>query len=522
VRWAALFIMLSATVFAQQARVSRCWEACERNLDDPRVRASACTACLTHPEDPAAWLVRAPTPRERLLADADWQVRWAGVEQEAVSSHKELSKVLAGWLASLRDAELVRGCVTAVLGAGKTKQTFAGLLGPQAGLCQKVKGEVAQALDTQLYDERAGVRLETLRYRAKALGLPPARVVLDAVPGHPPSFDGLLLDTLSEFASEEPTTAPAQLLAAAKEADVLVMNRLLAVFSARADAARLSMEKATDPLDRKDAMLRLVGLAPLSEADLLSGIVDGDANVRRVAVRGLARGGGGSIVAATRAFLTNQKPATLAQKRALLLFMGDASEEGCATTALELWRTSTLEAELHALALPVSASCEWSVAQPEVERIFREHANPTDVAAAVACLGYAPLVPQTMERLEFALGHVEPEVRARACDAVARHRWRKAIPRVAALARDADARVRASGLVSLAALDAPSLDQLLSHALDADGDVSVRATAARLLGEFSGPRSLSALTRAARNDADPNVKLVAAESLRKLRAGPPP
>jgi hypothetical protein len=37
VRWAALFIMLSATVFAQQARVSRCWEACERNLDDPRV-----------------------------------------------------------------------------------------------------------------------------------------------------------------------------------------------------------------------------------------------------------------------------------------------------------------------------------------------------------------------------------------------------------------------------------------------------------------------------------------------------
>lgn len=521
-RWVALFITLSATAFAQQARVSRCWEACERNLDDPRIRASACTACLTHPEDPAAWLVRAPTPSARLLADTDWQVRWAGVEQEAVSSHKALPVVLGAWLARLRDAELVQGCVTALLGAGKTKQTFAQLLGPQSGLCEKVNVQVAQALDTQLYDERAGVRLETLRHRAKALGVRPARVVLDAVPGHPPSFDGLLLDTLSEFASEEPTSAPAQLLAEARESDVAVMNRLLAVFSARADAARTALAKATDPLDRKEAMVRLVGLAPLSEADLLSGIVDGDANVRRVAVRGLARGGGGTIVSATRTFLTNQKPASLAQKRALLLFMGDASEEGCAAVALELWRTPGLEAELHPLTLPVAASCQWSVAQPEIERVFRETSAAVDVAAAVACLAYAPLLPQTMERLERALGHAEPEVRARACDAVARHRWRQVIPRVAALAKDADARVRAASLVSLAALDAPSLDQLLGHALDEDGDVSVRVTAARLLGEFSGPRSLSALTRATRNDTDANVKLVAAESLRKLGAGPPP
>lgn len=510
------------SAIAQQARVSRCWEACERNIDDARVRASACTACLTHPEDPAAWLVRAPTPSQRLLSDADWQVRWAGLEQDALTSHKTLSAVLTAWLTRLRDDELVRGCVTAVHGAGKSKQTLTALLGPQATLCEKHLPQILQALDTQLYDERTGVRLEALRHRARALGVPPARVILDAVPGHPAGFDGLVLDTLSEYASEEATSAPAQLLSTARESDVGVMNRLLAVLSARADAARASLAKAKDPMERKEAMVRLVALAPLSEADLLEGIVDADASVRRTAVRGLARGTGGSIVAATKAFLSGQRPSTLAQQRALLLFMSDASEPDCATTALELWRTPTLEPELHRLCLPVAASCSWDTARPEVERIFRDNSPPAEVAAAVAALASAPLGPQTMERLERALGHLEADVRARACDAVAYHRWRKATPRVTALTRDPVPAVRAAALVALAGLDAPSLEQALSHALDTDVDASVRSSAARLLGEFSGPRALAALTRAARNDTDANVKFVAAESLRKLGAGTPP
>ena len=81
--FAVLLVLLVCASAQGQSRVSRCWSACERNVVDPRLRATACGACLTSPDDGAAWLTRLPAPPPHLLEDEDWQVRWAALLVEA-------------------------------------------------------------------------------------------------------------------------------------------------------------------------------------------------------------------------------------------------------------------------------------------------------------------------------------------------------------------------------------------------------------------------------------------------------
>lgn len=517
-----LFIVVwCGAALAQQPRGSRCWAACERNVSDARTRASACTACLTHPQDPAAWLPLAPTPSAKLLTDPDWQVRWAGVEQAAEKGEGP-GKPLSAWLARATGAELTTACVTATHAAGRAKQTLSELLGRDVKRCEAQTAAVTQQLQTELYDESMTVRLDALKHASAAWGRTPARVVLDAVPTHPPAFDGLVLDLLHEWASETPQSAPSMLLSEAKEADVATMNRLLAVLSRRADEARASLAATKDALERKEAMVKLVGLSPLTEPDLLVGLLDVDPVVRRSAVHGLKRGFGGTVAQAAQRFLSKEHAATWEQQRALLEFMGDAGEPECAAQALAFWRDATLEARLRRASLRVTASCGWAAAKPEVDRVLRDTSAPEDVAAAVAALAYAPNHPQTWERLERALANPAAEVRARACDAAGHHRWRLGLNRILPLAKDASPEVRLAALRSLNELDAPALDLLLVAGLQGDGDAQVRAFCAGALGEYGGPRGLAALDAAARNDPDANVKLVAGKSLRRLGAGTPP
>lgn len=516
---AVLILCVASIALAQQPRTSRCWTACERNVDDPRIRASACTACLTHPEDSAAWLVRAPTPLPRLLADEDWQVRWAGLQDTAVRTKVEASKSLAEWIARSKDVELLRACMTAIHAAGKKNVSLDTLLAKETKAREACRGrekELHDLLGIELYDERLPVRREALIHGAAALGVKQGRVVLDAVVTHPVTFDGLVLDTLQEVAMTDDRTAPAQLLAVAGPNDVAVMNRLLAVYGKQRDTARLALEKEKDPTARKEAIATLARLAPLSETELLAALEDEDPAIRRVAARGLGRGLGGSIATAAEHYILGAGTTTLLRQRALIKFMGDANDAECPKVSLAMWEKPALDASLRRAALPTAAACSWSSARDVVETILRSESNGLPLAAAVASLGSAPLNDQLLERLEQSLGNADASVRAAGCEAIAQHRWRGGIARVQPLLRDAEPQVRAAAIETLVLVDAPNLETPIAHLLDSDPSVEVRLAAAKALGILGGPRALATLTTASRNDTNSNVKLVAAESLRRL------
>jgi hypothetical protein len=511
-----LVLSLPAATFGQ-TRASRCWQACERNVTEPRARASACGTCLTRPDEPAAWLARAPVPTEQLLLDPDWEVRWAGLVQDARANRTTAARQLARWVTRVDDE---RPCVTAAHAAGLAKQSVAQLLENEPlalRACIAREPAVIAALSTELYAESAGTRREALRHLARALARPPARVVLDALPAHPAAFDPLVLETLRDVAFEEDATAPGALLATATPADVEAMNRALAVFSAQRDQAR-AQRASTDPTQRKEALRQLAALAPLSEPELLEAVLEADAGLRGMAGRGLARGEQGSFAAMASRRLSGARPATLAQQEALLRLMGDLHETDCAAVALETWRERARPVSLRTLALPIAASCEWAAAQEEVERALRSEPD-VDRPAAVAALAFAPASAQLFERLERASTATSPEVRAAACDSIGARRWRGGAARVTSLLADPVGAVRLAAARAAFSLETPGLELKLVHLLEGDDDAAVRSEAASLLGRLGGPRAVTALHQAARNDTNTGVKLVAAQSLRKLGAG---
>ncbi len=503
-----------------QPRTSRCWAACERNVFDPRVRASACGACLTRPDDTAAWLGRAPTPLARLLEDPDWEVRWAGLRLEATRAKTTPARQLSAWASRSTGAELQRACVTAVHAAGVERRTLASLLDQERAAlegCVARAAAVRHEVATGLYDPQGAVRREALLHLGHAFDRRPARVVLDVVPSRPAAFDALVLETLADVTLETDATAPAELLAAATPADVLTMNRLLAVFSAQRDEARAGL-RAVELVPRKEAMARLASLAPLSEPELLDAVSDPDPGLRLAAGRGLARGEHSSLAAVAARRLSGERPATLAQQRGLLRLVGDTQDPACAATALETWRDPTRDFTLRALALPVAASCRWEAAREDVEQVLTRGA-PEAQAAAVAALAFAPPSPQVFERLTWASGALRPDVRDAALRSMATRRWRGGLPRVTAGLSDPDPTVRITAVRALVTLDAPNVEGRLAQQLEADRDPAVRRVAAELLGTLGGPRAITALQGAARKDPDVDVKFVATQSLRTLGVG---
>ena len=116
---ATLCLLLVTTSAFGQSRVSRCWAACERNVSDPRLRATACGACLTSPDQGAAWLSRLPELPAQLLTDEDWEVRWAGLLAVARKTKSTAPHQLALGLARAQRGEVVqRACLSAVHAAG--------------------------------------------------------------------------------------------------------------------------------------------------------------------------------------------------------------------------------------------------------------------------------------------------------------------------------------------------------------------------------------------------------------------
>lgn len=506
-----------------QSRASRCFAACERNVADPRLRASACGACLTSPEPGAPWLSRLPALPPGLLEDPDWEVRWAALLVEGKKVKGTAAHQLALWLARAetgRGEEVQRACLTAVHAAGALKTPLATLLAadpPAAKTCAARERELRDALWLDLYAESAPTRREALTHLAHPFGRTPARVLLDALPSHAQAFDELVLDTLASWSLEAELSPAASLLSTATPADVAAMNRVLAVYARRLDAAR-PLLASPDEMVRRQGLGQLMELAPLSERELLGALADPVPGLRLHAARALARGEARSLAAMTEGRLSGEKPATQAQQLVLLELVGARHEPDCAATVLKTWRDPARAAHLRRRALAVAASCSWKESHADVEAAFSAPGE-LERASAIAALGFAPRTEQLTERLTRATDAVEPALRAAACQAIAQQRWRGGTARLNALAADPDAEVRSAALKGLVVLDAPGLEGKLGALLEKDGSPVVRAAAAELLALFSSPRAISALSQAARNDMDPNVKLVAAQSLRKLAPG---
>lgn len=514
----ALLLLLCAHGVAAQPRSARCWAACERNVTEPRVRASACGACLTHPDDASAWISRAELPLEPLLRDVDWDVRFAALEKEASTSEVPVSRLLAKWIARTPDTELT--CLTAVHAAGKKKKALPALLeGEPAALktCQSLEPKLLARLGAELYDERSGTRSEALAHAALAFAKSPARVVLDALPSHPAAFDPMVLETLRDVVFEHDATPAGALLASAGPDDVKAMNRALAVFSTQRDQAKKGLSDP-EPARRKEALRTLADLAPLSEPELLGVLEDPEAGTRAMAVRGLARGEVRTVSAMAARRLSGEAPATAGQQIALMKLVGDLHEADCASVALETWRDVKRAPALRALALPTAASCRWDAVRDDVETALAS-GDETAQTPAVLSLAWAPTSEQLLERLHRATEAPAASTRAAACEAIAHRRWIRGAQYVMPLVQDPSPDVRRTAARALLTLEVPGFELKVVKLLQTDADASVRRVAAEILGHVTGPRPLTALTEAARNDSDPDVKLVAAQSLRKLGAG---
>jgi HEAT repeat protein len=426
------------------------------------------------------------------------------------------------WIARAQGDELQRACLTGVHAAGSLKTSLSALLsgeGKAAQRCLSKEPELKKVLWVELYSEDGAIRREALTHLARAFERPAARVVLDALPTHPPAFDELILESLASFALEENVSPAASLMAAAGPGDVEAMNRVLGVFARQRDAAKPDLSSSELPV-RRQALSKLAGLAPLSEPELLGALSDPVPAHRLAAARGLARGESRSLAAMMEARLSGAKPATQEQQLVLLALVGDAHEADCAPIVLRSWRDAARAPELRSRALVVAASCSWAEASADVEAALQAP-GLLERSSAVLALGFAPKSEQLNERLLRASSAQEAGVRKAACQSIAQQRWRGGIAGLTLLLKDAEPEVRAEAMRTLVALDAPSVDKSLIAALEKDPSPVARSAAADLLGRFLGARVIAVLSQASRNDTDPNVKLVAAQSLRKLQAGSP-
>lgn len=518
-------LLIAASPAWSQVRdaTARCREACERHVREPRQRASACGACVLSPGDSAAWVKRVPTPPHSLLGDPEWEVRWAYLLSAGRARGVPAVEELGLWLSRARGAERRLACETALHAAGSLSLPLDAFLAPErsrlpatAPRCAVELPALREAVARDLYAMDPAQAHEALTHAAVALELSPGRLTLDAMRDRPAALDEQALEPLLRWSERQGRAAGLELTRVATPEDVGVMNRVLAVASARRDAAVQALREP-DVAVRKRAAVVLGTWGPWFESELLGALADEAPAVRLAAARGLAQGDGATLPAAVAARVGGSKAATEGQQLSLLALLADTSESGCATAALESWRREALSPAVRAAALRTAASCSYREAEPAVARAL---ASPSlaERAAGVAALGWAPKDERTAALLSAALEAPEAALRVAACEAVGVQRASRLTPALARLAKATEPSVRRAALEALATAGAAGAEGLLCGALENDPDATVRQAAARRLAGYAGPRVLSVLNAAAQRDRDDAVKLVAAESLRKLGA----
>jgi hypothetical protein len=525
---AALVVAVTALRAPAQSRspAARCRAACARAAERVHGRPPSCTACLLHPDEPAAWLEGLAAPPPGTLDDPEWSVRWGGLRLAARGTRTSAEQRLAGWAARSTGPERELACLTALQVAGARGLRLGELLSaartgePSAApACAALEPRLVAALELALFASDPAERREAVRAVSRGLGASPAQVLLRAMATRPEHVDALLADDLMALAEDGDPPAGRALVSAAEPGNAAQVNRLLAVYGRRRDALRAELD-AGSAVDRRAAARRLATLAPLSAPELSSCLADPDVAVRLIGARGLAAGEGRTLAEAAEARATSATGAGLEQALAWLELLAATSDRGCAGVALRAWGRAGAAARLRAAALSAAASCDWPRAEAAVMAAAASPALGERAAAAWAATR-APTTEATAALALACLRAEDPQLLAPGLAGAARHRLRAQVGRVAALARHPDAAVRAEALKALSVLDPGQARLKAPTSLARDADAGVRRAAAEALAALGGAQAIAALTRASRADPDAAVKFVAGESLRRLGAGSP-
>ena len=518
-------LLCAAPALAQpRGAPQRCHEACTRLVADERQRAVVCGRCLTDAER-GAWVLRlyefGPGMDQLgpILADDDWQVRWGAVRVLAKVRGFDEQRQLATWVV---EGKGLLPCLTAVHLAGSKGRPLeklfegTGPMGPSAlGLCRQQKDELKNALEVDLYSGDALVQREALAHLSAFLQQPPTRVVLDAMAGRPDGTDPVAAALLLDDAEAKVAAAGAALLKAARPEDKPRVDRLLAVFSHLLDVQRPRL-KSKDVAQRREAVLKLAVLGPLSAGELEQALDDPDAKVARAAARGLALGEGKTLAAYAAGRARSAARLPLEQRLKWVALAGASNDADCLEVLGELADDAKQEEAVREAAVAAVGPCAGPKAMPALTPRLKS-GPPWAKAGAMAALGAVPRSSEAAKWCADGLSDADPRVQAAAAASAGPLRLTAKTGAVSELlARSPHEAVRAAAARALGELGGPGASGRLSAALKGDAAAAVRRAAGEALGELGGNEALAALKAAAKNDPDPQVKVVAAASLRKL------
>ncbi|MCA2981568.1 MAG: HEAT repeat domain-containing protein [Myxococcaceae bacterium] len=499
---------------------ARCRRPCEALVGEARLRASLCARCGLD-QDPAWYLLQLREVPAAAFTDEDWEVRWGAVRADARARGLQPERRLAQWVEQSRGDERTSACLTALLAAGTRDTRRDALLAaePKAlAACKGVEAAVIAECTRELRQADVARALQALQGAAAGRGVGSARVVLDAMTAQPSEADEGLARLMVANAERGGPPVGLALLREATAADAPRVDRLLAIFAATRDRNR-PLLSSTEKEARRQAVVALAPLAPLSLSELTTALDDEQASIRLAAARAIARGEGRTLTEAAAARLSGRTKASAAEKRRWLVLLSDVDDPVCAQLTRGTWRDATQPDAVRADALVSLAGCAGRQALTDLSAAAAA-GNVTLEAGAMRAVLLLPREPGVAPLVEAALASSADEVLAGAIVAIAAHRLSPLAPRVEPLTGHRAASVRAAALDALFTLDPRKYQPLVVTALGQDEEAPVRVTAAKLLASAGGPLAVSALARASRRDPDDRVKVAAVEGLRRLGVTP--
>lgn len=525
-----LLLLLSAGPSGAQGAAG-CWAACQRNVQEPALRARVCRSCITSGRS-EAWLLELadrPEPAAeaalgKALTDASWRVRWGAVRARAKRQGLTDRRALADWVADIPARDEVLACVTAAraaASAGSSTAAFlqdAGARGPaSAARVWERRAAVRRELELEVYSEDPALRGEALLHLATFLGQTPARALLGAMAPRPESADAAAASALLWVADKQGTSVGRLLLKEATQKDQALINRLFGVYSQELEALQKGLS-APDVSSRRVALQSLRLYGPLARRELERALVDEDRTLRQGAARALAESEGLSPTeAAGRWFRAGtSEPATWRAWWEVA-----ATDKSCEPFLLGVARDTQLSPATRGEAVAWLSECAGP-GRRHFEEVssFLADAEPPVRAGAVRALAH-PRSAQGDAAVAAALEDPAPEVVAAALTVVGEHRRREHAGDVVALLDAASSSVREAAVLALERLGRAQDVKPLARVLAEDRVASVRVVAARALGALGGPFAASALSQAVARDPDSHVQHVARRGLERLGFTPP-
>ncbi len=525
-RWALCVAVVSLSLSALgQSRTpsERCRAACERSLHSPVDREQICSTCVLNPA-PASWLERARPLPQAARFDADWRIRVAWFTETSDRSQQTVEQALQSALVSQPQSRTL-DCDAAVRWAGLKGRPFASVFTSTAknsvrSLCTPVLKAVRDTLEFDMFNGTRELGLEALQLGSMGLGLTPARLVLDVLNERPTLSAERGAELLTGLVASGGEPAGLALLREARATDTGSVNRLLEVYSRVRDRERPQLSSASTDV-RREAIVTLGALAPLSAPELSQALNDSSAELRIRAAQALAAGEGRTLGAAVKARFETGAKAQPAERRVWLQVLEKGDPAECAAVSRTLVRDATQADVVRAQALVTHSAC----AAMDDPQLLVDAAQSRVAALRVAVAQAVNAQPgggPWVSLLEPLLGDTSSEVLSAALTTVANLHLTAYRTQVAALSTHSETAIRAQAFRTLVVLDEPNAPMRLSTALMKSTDVEQRLVACELAATRPSPQVISALRGAAQNDEDPRVKLAADAALRRLGITRPP